>query len=95
MQEHQLVVIADPAREVLARIIAVSIPADSEITGVHFSRPLGAEASRTLLSVRVPTSQRLKLVVARIERVVAVRSVAVLDGTCRSRLSKREVCSVP
>lgn len=90
MQEHQLVVIAGSAREVLARIIAVPIPEDSEIVGVHFSRPAGCEVSRTVLTVRVPTPKRLALIVSRFGRLVDVRSVAVLDGTHHNRLLTRE-----
>lgn len=90
MQEHQLVVIAGPAREVLARIIAVSIPEDSELVGLRFSRPAGSEMSRTLLTVRVPTPKRLDLLVARVGRLVAVRSVVVLEAAHRNWLWERD-----
>lgn len=83
----QLVVITESGRNVLARAAGMVIPLDIEIVGMHLS-PVSEAGPRWLqMSVRVPSESRLELLVKRLNRMVDVTKVVVLEPDAHHRQS--------
>jgi acetolactate synthase-1/3 small subunit len=84
---YQLVVITGPGRNVLARVAGMVIPLDIEIIGMHLS-PASVSGLKWLqLSVRVPSESRLELLIKRLNRMVDVTKVVVLEPEAHHRQS--------
>lgn len=79
MQEHKLVVVAGPGRLVPARVAAVLIPQDTEMTSLQFFHPPDSDQWWIHLTVRVPTRQRLEFVAKRLTALIDVYRVAIVD----------------
>jgi hypothetical protein len=89
VQDHQLVVITGPGRHVPARLTAVPIPEDTELTNIQLSRAPDINGWRAQLTVRVATPERLGLIVNRLDRLIDVHRVVVL-GQASARRSAVE-----
>ncbi|WP_455902107.1 hypothetical protein [Rhodococcus gordoniae] len=87
MIEHQLVVITESGRNVLARITGMAIPLDIEIIGLHLS-PVAESGPKWLqMSVQVPSQSRLELLTKRLNGMVDVTKVVVLEPDAHHRQS--------
>ena len=79
MPEFELVVVAAPGRDVPARVTTLLLPPDIEMIGMQFSHPPDSEVWRVQLAVRVPSRERLVLLIGRLNRLVDVFNVVMLD----------------
>ncbi|MBF4479706.1 acetolactate synthase small subunit [Rhodococcus rhodochrous] len=87
MVEYQLVVITESGRNVLARVAGMVIPLDIEIVGLHLN-PVAESGPKWLqMSVRVPSESRLELLTKRLNRMVDVTKVVVLEPDSHHRQS--------
>lgn len=79
MPEHLLAVVAGPGRDVPARVTGLLMPLDVEVIGMQFSHPPDSELWWIQLTVRIASSTRLELLVKRLNRLVDVLRVVVLE----------------
>jgi acetolactate synthase-1/3 small subunit len=93
MPEFELVVVAAPGRDVPARVTTLLLPPDIEMIGMQFSHPPDSEVWWVQLAVRVPSRERLELLIGRLNRLVDVFNVVVLDpdDDCRQSVYVRTV----
>lgn len=83
MLDYQLVIDAAAVRNVQARIAGLLIPLDVEIVGMQLCPATQPDTKRIQLSVRVPSGSRLETLVKRLNRMIDVIKVVVLDsGEC-------------
>lgn len=79
MPEHLLAVVACPGRQVLARVAGLVLPSGIEIMGMQCSHPPGSGLWWIQLTVRVSSREGLELLTKRLNRLVDVRRVVILE----------------
>lgn len=87
MLDYQLVVLSGPVRNIQARVAGLLIPLDIEIVSMQLCPSSDPETKRIQLSVRVPSTNRLELLIKRLNRMVDVVKVWVLDPSEHHRQS--------
>lgn len=75
MQTHELVVLAQPGRDVPSRVAGVLLPLDIEITRLAFDQTQCPDGWFIRLTVRTTTTDGVELLRKRLHRLVNVRRV--------------------
>ena len=75
MQTHELVVLAQPGRDVPARVAGLLLPLDVEIIGLAFDQMQYPDGWFIQLTVRTTAAHSVELVKQRLHRLVSVRRV--------------------
>ncbi|WP_143549063.1 hypothetical protein [Rhodococcus sp. ACS1] len=87
MQEHQVVVVALFSRDLPARIAGLLLPHDIEMVGMQFNRSEDDGFWWIHLSVRTKSDERLEFLTKRLNRLIDVQRVVVLEQDCPRRQS--------
>ncbi|MGB3481853.1 MAG: hypothetical protein WBB07_06485 [Mycobacterium sp.] len=80
MNEHQLVVLAGPGRDVPGRIATMLLPLDIEITEMAFTRAPATDGWHAQLTVRTPSGRGVELLDKRLNRLIDVHRVVHLPN---------------
>ncbi|WP_041311619.1 hypothetical protein [Mycobacterium sp. JS623] len=79
MPEFELEIVAAPGRDVPARVTTLLLPPDIEMISMQFSHPPNSELWWVHLAVHAPSRERLELLIGRLNRLVDVFNVTMLD----------------
>ncbi|KUI39246.1 hypothetical protein [Mycobacterium sp. GA-2829] len=82
MPEQQLAIVTGPGRAVPARLTGMVLPLDIEIIHMTFAHPPQSDRWDVRLTVRVPTRERLDLLIARLNRLIDVIEVSATQSAC-------------
>lgn len=89
MHTHELVVLAEPGRDVPSRVAGLLLPLDVEVTGLAFAQTQCPAGWFIQLTVHTTTAGGIELLRKRLHRLVSVRTVECKPVECKQKETAR------